>query len=385
MTSSVPQRFETLDAFRGVCALLVAVYHMRVQFSLYDADFLRNSFLFVDFFFVLSGFVLQHAYGQRLKSGIDLRKFVIRRFGRLWPLHIATMLSVIFLELAELGVTGATGMESNPLGADVWEIGSSIGQSVFLIHAFNESLSAAFNFPSWSISVEFYAYLVFAATVMLMPNRKWIAFAALSFVGFIVVANFSERFMQVNYGWSFYRCLAGFFVGALLRMGYTRLTAFKPKSEALLSIIQMMMIASVFIFVSNFARGPSGMLAPFIFAISILIMSWPGGWLSQLLSTKGMAKLGLWSYSIYMVHIPIYMAISKTAVFINQQSECDFVRLGHGTKGAFRIDFGSVWINNFFALALIALVVIVASYTYRFIEAPGRDAFNAISRRLAST
>ena len=58
-------------------------------------QFIRHSYLFVDFFFVLSGFVIAHAYGDRLKSPLEVWQFIVRRFGRVWPLHIAVLAAFI--------------------------------------------------------------------------------------------------------------------------------------------------------------------------------------------------------------------------------------------------------------------------------------------------
>ena len=58
--------FGVLDSWRGVAALLVALFHLNILSSIYSLHFIRNSYLFVDFFFVLSGFVISHSYGHRL-------------------------------------------------------------------------------------------------------------------------------------------------------------------------------------------------------------------------------------------------------------------------------------------------------------------------------
>ena len=54
--------FRVLDSWRGIAALLVALFHLDIYSALYSLDFTRNAFLFVDFFFVLSGFVITHSY-----------------------------------------------------------------------------------------------------------------------------------------------------------------------------------------------------------------------------------------------------------------------------------------------------------------------------------
>ena len=77
-------RFEALDAWRGICAVIVVVFHFvaMVPSSLERSLFIRNGYLFVDFFFVLSGFVLCHSYRGQIASLGDIKRFAIRRFGR---------------------------------------------------------------------------------------------------------------------------------------------------------------------------------------------------------------------------------------------------------------------------------------------------------------
>ncbi len=75
-------RFEALDAGRGVCALAVAFFHMPLVHPLQHQAWFPNLQFCVDIFFVLSGFVLLHAYGDRLASGRQVLRFVLMRFGR---------------------------------------------------------------------------------------------------------------------------------------------------------------------------------------------------------------------------------------------------------------------------------------------------------------
>lgn len=90
--------FRTLDSWRGVAALLVALFHLNVYSALYSLDFVRNGYLFVDFFFVLSGFVITHSYAHRLGTPEELGAFAIKRLGRLWPLHVVVLLAFVIAE-----------------------------------------------------------------------------------------------------------------------------------------------------------------------------------------------------------------------------------------------------------------------------------------------
>src|SRR5258708_32734760 len=92
-------RFQALDGWRGIAALWVALYHSPFYGHLYGVPLVRNAYLFVDLFFVLSGFVISHAYADRLGDGKAVLVFLIRRFGRLWPLHAAVLSAFVGIEL----------------------------------------------------------------------------------------------------------------------------------------------------------------------------------------------------------------------------------------------------------------------------------------------
>src|SRR5947207_14296459 len=96
------KRFEALDSWRGIAACLVALYHLRLYSDspLIALPLLQHSYLFVDFFFVLSGFVIAANYQQRLGEGFSMWRFALLRFGRVYPLHLALLAVCILLHLA---------------------------------------------------------------------------------------------------------------------------------------------------------------------------------------------------------------------------------------------------------------------------------------------
>src|SRR5260370_553845 len=89
VTSSV-KRFEVLDSWRGIGALFLVLYDVRTLFVFSDSAVIRSGWLFVDFFFVLSGFVTTHAYGTEIADLDNAFRFIRRRFLRIYPLHFCT-------------------------------------------------------------------------------------------------------------------------------------------------------------------------------------------------------------------------------------------------------------------------------------------------------
>ena len=76
--------FHTLDGLRGVAALFVAMRHT----NLFHRAGIHGGYLAVDLFFVLSGFVIAHAYERRLASGLSVGRFMAARYLRLWPVYV---------------------------------------------------------------------------------------------------------------------------------------------------------------------------------------------------------------------------------------------------------------------------------------------------------
>ena len=109
-TRQAAERFENLDAIRGICALFVALFHFPANGLLASNALVRNAYLFVDYFFVLSGFVIAFSYGDRLCAGeISLGRFIGLRLGRIYPLHLAVLAVFVLLQLLLL-VPGLAGL-----------------------------------------------------------------------------------------------------------------------------------------------------------------------------------------------------------------------------------------------------------------------------------
>src|ERR1700722_3197255 len=90
--------FSALDGLRGVAAISIVVFHYSQNLGW---ELLPNAYLAVDFFFMLSGFVIAHAYEARLRSGQTVAEFMQRRLIRLYPLYwLGTTLPIILIAVA---------------------------------------------------------------------------------------------------------------------------------------------------------------------------------------------------------------------------------------------------------------------------------------------
>ncbi|WP_066625614.1 acyltransferase family protein [Brevundimonas vesicularis] len=180
-----PERLPALTSVRFLFALGVVLFHYQlniVQPGDAGLALIERARLAVDFFFILSGFVLAHVYGAAVRSGTyDHGRFLIARLARIYPAHIAMLAFMAVLAIAAVFLNQTFDAESY----------SMVGflQAVLLIHAwFPATTPNEWNGPSWSLSAEWAAYLafpVFAWIGLRRGRNPWavIALAVGLFVG----------------------------------------------------------------------------------------------------------------------------------------------------------------------------------------------------------
>lgn len=151
--------FVALDGLRGVAAIMVALRHAPFLWAIpaTPTGWMRNSYLAVDLFFVLSGFVLEHAYGRRFREGMSLRAFMLARLQRLYPLYaLAFILALPFLfgQLRDGALGPAQAMIEFLCGALMLPTPNFAHPQADLY---------PLNFAAWSLFFELLANLLFAA------------------------------------------------------------------------------------------------------------------------------------------------------------------------------------------------------------------------------
>ena len=153
-------RYRVLDFYRFIAAFLVMAYHFIPDFKLNFGNF--N--LCVDFFFMLSGFVLFANYADRMEGPTQYFDFLVSRLARIYPLHALTM--AFFIVVGSAVAWG--GFHVNH-AAD-YEV-AGVLQNLLLIHAWGATDGLTLNGPSWSISAEWAVYLLFPPFMLLARKR----------------------------------------------------------------------------------------------------------------------------------------------------------------------------------------------------------------------
>ena len=203
--------FVALDSWRGICAMFVAIFHLPVAGMLTSSTFILHSALFVDFFFVLSGFVIAANYIDRINDGSGFKQFAWLRIGRLYPLHLAIFLAYFAVEAAKLAISMATGSDITAFtGGKPWQ---AIGTNLLLIQSLGFHSFETWNLPSWSISTEMFAYFAFAVLTMFGKSLRYYLYALTIVLCMAFLWMYYPEWGSRNAEYGVFRCLAGFFAG----------------------------------------------------------------------------------------------------------------------------------------------------------------------------
>lgn len=348
-------RFRALDGWRGICALLIALHHFPARGFIYHLPLVRNSWLLVDFFFVLSGFVITHAYHDKLARGGAVSSFAIRRFFRLWPLHVAVLAAFIALELYRYAATGTGFTGERSLFA--------IFTNLALIQSLGLHNMLTWNTPSWAVSTEFWTYIVFALIAFIAGRfRVWLSLILIA-ASVAILALHSRYGMRETFDWGIARCFYGFFLGSLTYTAWSRgwFTWLRGNAAEIAAFV--LALAYLIIVPGNRALE---YLAPPVFALFVLAFADDAGIAARAMSAAALQRLGQWSYAIYLVQM-LVIALMVSA-FDSFAPGCTVL----GADGAKFIHLGPPFADDVITLIYLACVAALAAAAWRFIEIPGQ-------------
>jgi peptidoglycan/LPS O-acetylase OafA/YrhL len=349
-----------LESLRGIAALCVALFHFHSWSPLTNNAFIRHSYLMVDFFFVLSGYVISLNYRERVSTFGQLLEFQKRRFWRLYPLHLFMLLVFLSIEFAKLFLAKATGIISTPSPFSNNNLTAFI-HNIFLTQSFLPANT--FNYPSWSISTEFYTYLIFGLILLFGKNRLGIISLIIIALSWLILRINPFNSNGIHVGLSIFRCFISFFTGVIIfeisRRSSTIIIIRTPAVilAALLSIVS----------VTWFGNTPLEPLVPFIFGLMIfaVLKVDPSSVSYRLLSHKRLVYLGTISYSIYMVHAAVWYAFNQFSRFVLKVPS-------HTTEEGGVVTSLPAIDGTIATILGLALILFISHFTYRHIENPFR-------------
>ncbi len=342
-------RYEALDGLRGVSALMVVFYHFGLDIfdttGLFENNFfVHTSYAFVDFFFVLSGFVIGHTYLNKINNYSALKSYLIKRFARLYPLLLLTVICYAILKLYALYFTNFQ-FDSDNYGLKDLLI-DTIEPLTFMNSIPVISKSAGLNPVSWSISAEMISYLIFGLIVLFGKSKRSFLLGLWSILclAFIIYHN---RYLYTG-EWGAIRAGLNFGVGVLV-YEISNKVAIKG---SYFEYVFISLLIVVFYSINNSQNELSNLLLTPLFSMGVLIFSFERGVISKILKKSLLQFLGKISYSVYLVHFIIlwgfYQLLTLTSYKVSDKL-----------------------IASLLLLFLITVVLFASSLTYKFVELKG--------------
>ncbi|MBN8580316.1 MAG: acyltransferase [Anaerolineae bacterium] len=351
--SNDSRKIYELESIRGLAALLVVFYHLPKWNPILDIKIINNGYLMVELFFVISGFVIFNAYSNRINSRNDLIKFQFLRFARLYPVHLIFLLLFLSIEILRYITTihyGAQILKVAPFSTN--SIQAFIEQAFLLQSVLPNGNATTYNAPAWSLSVEFYTYLIFALILLLSKHNKIKAMFALACIS-ISLLIFKSTFGMEN----LLRCFAGFFLGCLIANYANHTKIILPKYISL----AIFLLLILFLLTKN--PGEFDFFVFFLTGALIISLLNPQGILNKLLKNRILLWLGEISYSLYMSHVFIIWFVSQIFTRILGRYEAN----GPGAVSLSVLE--TIISSSLFTI----LVLLVSQLIYTFIEKPFRE------------
>lgn len=361
----------SLTALRGVAALLVAVFHFEMAAARFvpagQSMFFEKCYIMVDLFFIMSGFIMLHVYSKDFQEriqGESLKKFMVARFARVYPLHLFSLLLLVVI------VRWLTDWGNPPI---LLEQPSDILPNILLLHSFGVTKIYSWNIPSWSISAEFAAYLLFPFIALFINKKRAISIILL--ILFVVAAYYAIMYvlprknpinpaipvphnLNTTFDYGYIRGIAGFITGLLVYLAYGLQSVKKAFSGDAVSFVILLAIGASLHFALNDG------LTVFLFAMLVLSVAANKGMIAGFCNTRVMQFLGDISYSIYLMQIFLQEPFSHGYLLPGT------VGVGRGKQN---IEFFS---GLGYCLIYLILLVLISYMTYRWVERPARKFIN---------
>jgi peptidoglycan/LPS O-acetylase OafA/YrhL len=280
--------------------------------------------IWVDLFFILSGFIMVHAHPNGTPNLSSYGKFLRKRIARIWPVHVVTLTFAML-------VLGPAGWGYPP---SLWEH----IRTFLLMHAWWNYSHPIWNGPNWSLSAEWGAYTLFPLTFLLTrltPSRAIMALAFTMLATVLAHLLLANKNMGVIVECALLRAVPEFVIGVLL---YRLREAGNIKiSPSMLTCIATIAIVSLTLLMAATGwRQGMWLIVPALAAL-VYSLSFGQGRIARFLSTPFMLFMGNISFSVYMVH---YLVLQVGFTLLPVESL-------HGWFGSFYLAW--LWLLTFFA------------------------------------
>jgi peptidoglycan/LPS O-acetylase OafA/YrhL len=295
-----PSHLPALTGLRFFLALWVIVNHLVGKGHIYEPAvqtlpgplqaIMRGGYLAVPTFFVLSGFVLARTYASTQWSAANVRKYLLGRFARVYPVYLLSLLIVVpFIVKAK----------DQPKG---WLVAMhlTLTQGWWVGH-----YTAGWNTPAWTLSCELFFYLMFPLFIIPLKSFGWVGTVSTGLLACVLpqlmwALGISDRLKPIIH-------LSDFLMGIAVARAFHLLTERKVALPGKwLYGIGFVGSAAIIGYARFLPQSISmNMLLRPLNAVLLLGLGLGGGWIASALSTRPIVFLGKASYGMYILHIPI--------------------------------------------------------------------------------
>lgn len=364
------KEIRALTGVRAFACLWVLVMHLSIFFpriselvqNKWALAPVRQGFLGVDLFFLLSGFILSYNYARpgAMSQPRDYLRFLGLRIARIYPVHLFALVALVPLVIASTAIHGK------------WPEWAGLGTFVanlFLVNGWSFPVIASWNAPAWSVSAEWLAYLAFPGfaflTAFVTSWKKAALMLAGCFAAFIGLCQLHAFPTSSSYGLLriVFEFLAGCTLYRLYNTGFAGRFFSSWRAELVIVSALAAIYASAILFPGTMPR--QAWCVPFL-AVIIYALSWGGGRVARFLSCGVSEFGGRASYAIYMVQFHCMLLFVKPAKALSTSLPAE--------------------VALFFAF--LAVIIIAGAIVHRWVEDPARiflrDAAQRITRNWAS-
>lgn len=367
-TSSHQGYFSALTALRGIAAIWVMLFHIDVIVYYRElgtllpksmSGMLTQGYLWVDFFFILSGFVLMHVYAPRFEHKFSLpvvKSYLMARFLRIYPLHLFTLLLLLVFVMA-------TGYFLPQVIDGSWV--SYFDEQAFLgnilmLNAVGQHDNLSWNIVSWSIGAQWWVYmaaigLFFTVNVKHPMRTMLVAVVNMAALALLMYSSAKQN-LDITFDRGVLRCLFEFSIGTCLYVVYQRGVAQLFLAKTFVWVGGVVAICAVLHWRLN------DLLVVPLFSLLILSSVYNSRGVNRLLLSKWLQYFGKISYSMYVIHGVFFMVF--------------WFLLPELTRHYLITSLSMLQII-IYSVSFLALTIICASLSFKYIEVPGRTLFRS--------
>ena len=335
------QKINNLESLRGIAALIVALYHLPAL-SFYHIE---SGWLGVYFFFSLSGFVIALNYFEKIKDWNSLINFKKKRLLRLYPVYIFVLLLVLLIQTGKFFLVDLLEIsyEQKAFQPSEWFTKLDFLQHIFLAQSVtNLGYHLSWNAAAWTISAEFYTYLIFSLIILSIKNNK-IIFSIIVIV-YTIFFDLIATYLKAYVNFLFLDCLRYFLLGSLMYIVFKKIK-FKVNDFLVITIL------SLLVFFHNIF--PNYIIYPLI--VLIISTQKKENYIYKFLNQKYLVYFGTISYSFYMIHQVLFYILNQFLKLMN----INFY------SGIYQYSF---ILDTTLTITYIVIGIVVSIIMYKFIE-----------------